>query len=301
MRKTLYLTLLLALPLTAAGCGSDEPAGADGASVRVVATTAHVADFVREVGGERVAVDQILPVSADPHDYEPRPSDARALAGADVVIRSGGDLDAWLSDLVDAAGGDAEQVTLLDAVDGLDDDPHWWQDPRNVVRASDRIRAALSAADPDGSKQYDRQAGDYEQRVEQLDAAIAACMSRIPAQRRKLVTNHDAFAYFARRYDIDVLGSILPSLSTSAQPSAGDVRELVATIRREKVGTVFPESALSQRLEAAVARESGAEVGPALYADALGPKGSPGATYLQAMAHDAAAIADGLGGVRCEL
>ena len=297
-------SVLLALPLVLAACGSPESGGAAPA-LRVVATTAHVADFARQVGGPGVRVDQILPANADPHDYEPRPSDARALAEADVVLRSGGDLDAWLDDLVEAAGGDADQVTLIDAAEPIEAadgvDPHWWQDPVNVVRATTRIAEVLADADPEGADGYERRAGAYEGRVERLDAAIAECIGRVPRSKRLLVTAHDSFRYFARRYELKIEGSIIPSQSTAAQPSAGDIRELVRMIRADDVRTIFPEGPLNPRLERAVARDSGARVGPALYADALGAEGSDGATYLGAMAHDAAAIAEGLAGVRCEL
>lgn len=287
-----------------AGCGGaadDGPAPA----LRVVATTAHVADFARQVGGPAVRVDQILPADADPHDYEPRPSDAQALAEADVVLRSGGDLDAWLEDLVDAAGGNAEQVALIDAVERLETDagvdPHWWQDATNVIRATQRVAEVFADADPEGHDGYARRASAYERRLAALDRDIAACLSRLPERRRKLVTGHDSYGYFARRYDLEILGSIIPAQSTAAQPSAGDVRELVAAIEREGVRTIFPEGPLSPRLERAVAQDAGARVGPSLFADALGPAGSEGATYLGAMAHDARAIAEGLGGVDCAL
>jgi ABC-type Zn uptake system ZnuABC Zn-binding protein ZnuA len=261
-----------------------------------VATTPHAGDFAREVGGERVDVDVLVPVDADPHDYEPRPSDARAVAEADVLVRSGGEVDAWLDDLVASAGGDAARVTLIDSVRRAGEDPHWWQDPRNVVLAAGRLGTAFGEADPAGQGAYARGAAGYARRVRALDVAIADCMRAVPAGRRKLVTGHDAFGYFARRYDVDVLGSIVPALSSSAQPSAGDVRRLVAAIRRADVGTIFPESALDQRLERAVARDAGARVGPALYADTLGREDSDGATYLDALRHDAGAIATGFGG-----
>ena len=296
------LAALAVAALVAAGCG-DGAAGGEG-RLRVVATTTQLADFARQVGGDRVAVETIVDPGADPHDFEPRPSDARALAEADVVLQSGGDVDAWLGDVIEGAGGDAQRVTLIDAVrtrrDDGETDPHWWQDPRNAVRAVDRIEAAFAEADPEGRAAYAANARAYTTRVRELDAAIASCMQRIPAQRRKLVTNHDAFGYLADRYGIEVLGSIVPAMSTSAQPSAGDVRRLVALIRREDVRTIFPESALDQRLERAVADEAGARVGPPLHADTLGRAGTPGATYLGALRHDAAAIAEGLGG-RCDL
>ena len=303
MRRTLVLSLLCCVAAAAAGCAEDG-AGGGGGGPRVVATTTQVADFTRQVGGARVAVDGLLRPTTDPHDFEPRPSDARALAGADVVLRSGGEVDDWLGDVVRAAGGDAEQVTLIDAVDPArtpsgEVDPHWWQDPRDVVAAVGRIRDALSAADPAGRATYARNAERYAARVRALDGAIARCFAAIPAGRRKLVTDHDAFRAFAERFDVEVLGSISPALSTAAQPSAGDVQRLVERIRAAGVRVVFPEQALSRRLEGAVAREAGARVGPPLYADALGRPGTEGASYLGALRHDAAAIAEGFGG-RCD-
>ena len=293
MRRSLLLVLLCA---ALAGCGADRSGAGEG--LQVVATTPHVADFARQVAGDRARVEALVPQNADPHDFEPRPSDARAVAEAGVVLRSGGDLDAWLGDVVGSAGGDAATVTLLDAVRRRGEDPHWWQDPRNVVLAVERIRAALTDADPAGRAVYAANARRYTARVRALDAAIARCFAAIPAQRRRLVTNHDAFRAFAERYDVEVLGAISPALSTSAQPSAGDVQRLVERIRAAGVRVVFPEQALGRRPEEAVAQEAGARVGPPLYADTLGRPGTPGATYLGALRHDAAAIAEGFGG-RC--
>jgi ABC-type Zn uptake system ZnuABC Zn-binding protein ZnuA len=293
------LTVLAAAAFLLAGCGGGDGAAGDG-TLRVVATTTQLGDLARQVGGDRVSVDTLVPANADPHDFEPRPSDVQAVAEADVVLRSGGDLDEWLGEVLDSAGGDAERLTLLEGMRTLEGDgetdPHWWQDPRNAERAVQRIRDSFAAADPAGRAAYATQADRSAGRIRALDAAIASCFEGIAPQRRKLVTNHDAFGYFAARYDIEVLGSIVPALSTAAQPSAGDVRRLVAAIRRERVRTIFPESGVGQRLERAVAEEAGARVGPALYADTLGPEGSPGATYLGALRHDAAAMAEGFGG-----
>jgi ABC-type Zn uptake system ZnuABC Zn-binding protein ZnuA len=336
------LVPLLAVLGALAGCAGDD--GAAGARLRVVATTTQAADLVRNVGGDRVHVEALIPPNADPHDFEPRPSDARAVARARLIVRSGGEIDAWLGDLLDSAGGEAERITLIDAVrairvahdhghgdgdeheddDGAgeehddghghregtadtgdrgapaDADPHWWQDPRNAVLAVERIRAALAAADPAGARAYAANARRYAARIRRLDAAIARCLAAIPRERRVLVTAHAAFDSFAHRYDVRLLGSILPGLSSNAQPSAGDLRRLVDAIRRAGVTTIFPESALSQRLEQAVARDAGVRVGPPLHADALGEPGTPGGTYLGALREDAAAIARGFGG-RCRL
>ena len=295
MPRLVALSVLL-LVVLAAGCGRDA-AGDGGGELSVVATTQQVADFARAVGGDRVDVVALVPPNADPHDFEPRPSDARAVAEADVALRSGGDLDGWLGGLLENAGGDAEQATLADAVRTIADrgttDPHWWQDPRNVARAVAAIERSFAAADPEGRATYERNARRYVAGVRRLDERIARCMRSVGADRRKLVTNHDSFGYFAARYDIEVLGSIVPALSTSAQPSAGDVRRLVASIRREGVTTIFPESALNQRLERAVARDAGVAVGDPLYADSLGP--DEGGSYLAALRHDAALIAASFG------
>jgi ABC-type Zn uptake system ZnuABC Zn-binding protein ZnuA len=293
--------LVAVLVAAVVGCGDGGRSG-DDADVTVVATTTQVADLVANVGGKRIALDSILRSNSDPHEYEPRPSDAAALAKADVVFRSGGDLDEWLDEVVDSAGGDAKQVTLIDSVQRHGDDPHWWQDPRNAILAVAAIRDALIDADPAGRAGYERRATAYTARLRRLDAAVARCIDRVPQAKRKLVTTHDALGYFAARYGIDVIGAVIPSLSTQAQPSAKDVNELVGQIKREGVEAIFPEASLSRRLEQAISRESGAEVGGQLWADTLGPEGSSGATYLDSIRANAAALAQGMsgGGVTCE-
>ena len=274
--RIVLITAAALLALGAGACGRESPD-----SRLVVATTPQLGDLARQVGGDRIEVKTLLPPNVDPHDYEPRPSDAEAIARAEVVLRSGGELDEWLDGLVGNAGGDAEVVDVGSEIGAEGEDPHWWQDPRNAVRAAELIARRVGS-----------DAAGYVRRIEALDRDIAACMRSIPRARRKLVTNHDAFGWFARRYDIDVLGSIIPGRSTSAQPSARDVRELVEAIRGADVRTIFPERALGARLEEAVARQAGVEVGEELYADTLGPDG----TYLGTLRHDAAAIARGFGG-----
>jgi zinc/manganese transport system substrate-binding protein len=298
--RTLALLLVVAVAL-AAGCGDDGDGGGS-AEVGAVATTTQVADMVRNVGGDRVDVDGILPVEADPHGYEPRPSDAAALSDADVVFRSGGDVDEWLGDLIDSAGGDASEVTLLESVRARGEDPHWWQDPTRAILAVGAIRDALVEADPRGRAAYERNAAAYTRKLRALDAGIERCVGRVPPDKRKIVTTHDSLAYFAERYGIEVIGAVIPSLSTQAQPSAKDVDELVRQVEDEGVEAIFPEVAIAQRLERAISRESGAEVGRELWTDSLGPEGSGGETYLAAMRANADALADGMSGgqVRCD-
>jgi ABC-type Zn uptake system ZnuABC Zn-binding protein ZnuA len=294
MRPSIALAAVLAV-LSAVGCADDSGSGG---RLTVVATTTQVADLARQVGGEHVNVEGMLRPGGDPHDYEPRPSDVEAVARAAVVFRSGGEVDDWLGDVIDNAGGDADVVSLIDSVKRLDDDPHWWQDPRNGVRAVEAIRAQLSKADPDGRAAYARNAARTVRTLERLDRAISTCIERVPPPKRKIVTTHDALGYFARRYGVEVVGAVIPSLSTQAQASAGDVQRLVEQIRREGVEAVFPESSVNPDIERAIARESGARIGDSLYADSLGPKGSAGETYAGALAADAAALVRGMSGGR---
>ena len=210
--------LLLAAACAAllAGCGS----GGGGGRPTVVATTTQAADLARLVAGDRAEVRGILEPNSDPHDYEVRPGDVKALARATLVVRSGGDLDGWLRGAIDSAGADAPVVDLLDDVGAEGDDPHWWQDPRRAAAAVTAVGAALAKADPEGASTYEANARRGVRRLRALDAAVRRCIAEIPEDRRVLVTTHDALGYYARRYGLRVVGAVIPSLSTQAQASA---------------------------------------------------------------------------------
>jgi zinc/manganese transport system substrate-binding protein len=339
-RSPLLLVPALALAvgaLATAGCGSGGTAGAgdgDDGTVDVVATTTVLGDVARAVGGDAVSVDQLLQPNSDPHDYEPRPHDVVATAKARLVLASGDGLDHWIDDVVEQAGGDATLVDVGaslpirrageedghdhgedgaargdEAADDDDDhdhgpvDPHWWHDPTNVMAAAATVRDALTRANPGGRARYARNAAAYVAELRALDAGIRRCLAPIPPDRRKLVTDHDALGYLADRYDLDVVGAVIPSLSTQAQPSAGDVAELARVVRREGVRAVFPESGSSSKLPAALARETGATAAYKLYGDSLGPEDSGAATYLGMEAANADAIVRGLtdGARGCEI
>ncbi len=293
------------LATMALGACADDATTTDRGGPSIVATTTQVGDLARAVAGDRARVTQIIKPNSDPHEYEPRPSDVKAVAEAAVVLRSGGDLDEWLGDVLSNAGSEAAVVTLIDAMRTRrlpgEVDPHWWQDPRNGEIAVRGIRDALIAADPGGRAAYTANAAAYLQRLRSLDAAIRACIDRVPRRDRKLVTDHDALGYFADRYGITVVGTVIPALSTQAQASAGEVARLARTIRAEQVTTVFAESSVSRKLTEAIARESGAKVGPNLYADTLGAEGSAGATYLGALRANTRALVGGFGGRSCQL
>lgn len=282
------LLLLAALPLLLAACGGDDAAGGDGP--RIVATTTQLADMARNIAPE-ADVTSLLKPNTDPHDYEVRPDDVKALARADIVLRSGGEVDEWLSGALDSAGVDEQDVVDAGAAAGMEgDDPHWWQDPVRAQKAVAEIGAAMRRAG------LPERAAAYVERLRKLDEGVRACLDRVPAEDRKLVTSHDALGYFADRYGIEVVGTVIPSLSTSAQPSAGEVTALVETIKRTGVKTIFAESSVNPKVERAIADESGARVGAELWADSLGPQGSDGETYIGSIAANARALADGFSG-----
>ncbi|HEU4736685.1 MAG TPA: zinc ABC transporter substrate-binding protein [Solirubrobacterales bacterium] len=298
---------VLGLLLLGSGCGGGSGDGGSGKLV-VVATTTQIADFTREVGGEAVEVNQLLQPNSDPHDYEPRPADVQRTADAELVFASGDGLDEWAEEVVADSGADAEIVDLgavipvrLPGDSGYD--PHWWHDPRNAEAAVREIERSLAAAAPSHKAVFRRNADAYIARLKALDAGIAACIDSVPTAQRKLVTDHDAFNYFASRYGIEVVGAVIPSQTTQAQPSAKDLGELADTIERENVKAIFPESSLSSKVAAAIASQTGVSAEYTLFGDTLGPAGSAGATYIEMEESNADAVVRGLtGGKRgCQL
>jgi zinc/manganese transport system substrate-binding protein len=287
-RRALALAGALAAALLAAGCGGS---GSDSGKVSVVATTTQIGDFARQVGGDKVDVTQILAPNTDPHDYEPRPDDVANTADAKIVFTSGDNLDAWMDEVVSDSGSDAKVVDLgatvpinlpgeLGGPEASRFNPHWWHDPRNAGEAADRIATELSAVDPEDKASFEANANAYLDQLTRLDHGIEACMKAVPPQERKLVTDHDAFPYFANRYGIHVVGAVIPSQTTQAQPNAQDLSDLADLVRKEGVKAIFPESSLSPKLAETIASETGASSDYTLYGDTLGPADSSGDTYL---------------------
>jgi zinc/manganese transport system substrate-binding protein len=268
--------------LAFAGCGASGDS-----RPKVVVSTTQLADMTRAVGGPGIDVVGILHPNTDPHEYEPRPRDILDSADAKLVIVSGDGLDGWMNEVVDEAGGDPP---VLDAGAGVPErvrgngggvDPHWWHDPRNAEVAAGRIGDALEHAGVGDRRQIRAGARAYQAKLRALDRGIARCFASVPAPQRKLVTDHDAFGYFARRYGIRVIGAVIPAQSTQAQASAGDLARLSKAIRREHVRAVFPESSVNARVARALAAQTGASADHTLYGDTLGPHGSAGGTYLR--------------------
>jgi ABC-type Zn uptake system ZnuABC Zn-binding protein ZnuA/ABC-type Mn2+/Zn2+ transport system permease subunit len=284
----------LVLLLAACG-GSGGSSSSGGGKLQVVATTTQVADWARQIGGSAVEVTQLLEPLVDPHDFEPGPADADAVANAKLVVASGGGLDEWIDGLLESAGGSAKLVRLAPTarLAQSDDpqegryDPHFWNDPTLVVSAIRALEHALAEADTDRAAAFGSRARSYISKVRALDRALQREFASVPAARRKMVTDHDAFGYLARRYGLTVVGTAIPSTSTAAEPSAKDTAELIDAIRRERVPVLFSEHSVDPKLVRQLAAATGARVDASLYGDTLGRPGSGAATYLEMMKHNA--------------
>lgn len=315
-----------------AGCGSTTDDAAGGAAtagsaaaatpkLAVVATTPEVADFVRNIGGADVDVTQIIKPNVDPHDYEPTPADLQAIAAAKLVVKSGVGLEEWLDRTIESAGFDG---TVVDSSAGVklregghehgheeeahaeeeeehaeEHDPHIWHDPRNAKIMVTNIEKGLAAAEPAKASAFAANLTTYSAELDKLDKDNAAAWAKIPAADRKLVTNHDAFGYYIQRYDLEFVGSVIPSMDTSAELSAKQLNDLVAKIKSTGTKAIFAESSLPPKTAEAIAQQAGVKVvagEDALFGDSLGAPGSPEGTYLGAERHNTEVLVEALAG-----
>jgi ABC-type Zn uptake system ZnuABC Zn-binding protein ZnuA len=283
---------LIAAAALAAGCADPSGAGDDG-RLQVVATTALVADLAHQVGGDRVDVTTLVPAGADPHDFSPSAADVRDVAEADVVIESGAGFDDWIDETIDNAGGEAEVIDASAHVRVVDGDPHVFGDAQNGIAMTQGIAAGLALADASHADRYRTRGERYVASLERLDGWIRRRIETLPPARRKLVTNHDAFGYYARAYGLDVVGAVIPSVSSAAQPSAGELADLVDTIRDQHVPVIFTEATIDPAVEERLAEEAGVEVEADLYADGPASDG-PASTYAGMLRWNTAHIVAGL-------
>jgi zinc/manganese transport system substrate-binding protein len=265
--------------------------------LKVVATFSILADFVKNVGGERVAVTALVGPNGDAHVYQPSPGDAKMLADAKVVFANGLGFEGWMARLVKASGTKAPTVVASKGVKprkaagdhghghGHDDgDPHAWQSVANAKLYVANIRDALGAADPAGKSAYEANATAYLTKLDALDAEVKAAVQAIPADRRKVITTHDAFGYFVAAYGVAFIAP--QGVSTESEVSAKDVARIITQIKKQKIPAVFLENVTDDRLLKRIGAESGARIGGTLYSDALTDEKGPAPTYLDMMRHN---------------
>jgi ABC-type Zn uptake system ZnuABC Zn-binding protein ZnuA len=297
MSKIFWPTLILGIIILSA-CGGGDSNG--GGKPHVVATTVQITALAHEVGGDLIDLHGIIPAGADPHEFEPVASDLKSVEDADVILRHGMGLDDWLDDTLRA--GHIEAVTVTDGITPLQgeeegevkDDPHVWHDPDNDKIMVNNIAAALDAADPANKATYDANAAAYNQKLDQTKVQVQAIINEIPEENRKLVTNHDAFGYFANAFGLTIVGAVIPSISTGSEPSAQDTAALLDLIEREHVKAIFAESSVNPKLATTLASDAGVTIVDDLYGDSLGEPGSGADTVDGMLLANAHKIADAL-------
>ena len=314
--KIVGVVMLVMLIATTSGPAAAFAQTQEAGRLNVVATHSILGDLVHNVGGDAIDLTTLVGPDGDTHTFEPVPADTITLAKADLLFENGLGFETWLDDLYAASGSKAERVVVTSRITPLgfagegvaaneepiasptpnqELDPHFWQDVANSESAVEVIRDALVAADPANAEVYQQNAAAYLQQLQQLDDDIVAKTATLPVDRRKLVTNHDAFGYFAYRYGYTLEGAALQSFSTeAADPSAQQLAALVTAIREAGVPAIFPESIENADLINRIAKEAGVKVGGSLYSDALGQPGSDGDTYLKMMTHNIDTIVSAL-------
>jgi manganese/zinc/iron transport system substrate-binding protein len=302
------ISLLAALPL--AGCGASSAADADVADrkVRVATTTNFITDTLRQIGGKRVEVTGLMGPGVDPHLYKASADDVSTLRDADLIVYGGLQLEGKMADLFDelaerqttvAITKDLPRDRLLEPAQGAREqyDPHVWFDVALWKTAARTAAAALTAKDPEHAAIYDRNLRRYLADLDETDRYVTRRMKEIPERQRVLVTSHDAFAYFGRRYGLEV--TAIQGISTAAEATTADIQRVAKALADARVDTVFVESSVPrQTIDAvlAAARREGqpARVGGELYSDAAGDKGTPEGTYVGMVRANADTIVEGL-------
>ncbi len=268
--------------------GAAMAVSAAAAPLNVVASFTVLADFARQVGGDEVEVTSLVGPDADAHGFEPSPGDARLLHSADLFVVNGLGFDPWADKLAKSARFGGVQVVASKgvAVTNLSDrpDPHAFQSIEDARIYARNIAEAIAAKRPARADAIRARAATYDAALVALDGEIRTQLDRIPADRRVLITNHQAFGYFANSYGLTMLA--VQGLSTESEPSAKAVANLIREIRARNASAVFLENMGNQQLMQRVARDTGVAVGGALYADALSKPGGPAATYIDMMRYN---------------
>jgi zinc/manganese transport system substrate-binding protein len=289
MQRLRGLLLALAVSLGAAPLHAQAP-------LKVVASFSILGDFIKNVGGDRVEVTTLVGADGDVHVYTPTPSDVRKIADARLLVVNGFGLEGWLPRLLQAAGGKASIVTATQGITplrlGSDADPHAWQSVANAEKYVANIRDALTTADPPDAQVFRQNAQTYLAKLEALDGEVRQAAGQIPQTRRKVISTHDAFGYFAVRYGIAFIAPI--GVSTEAEPSARDIANIIAQVKAEHIPAVFLERIGDPRLMRRVSAETGARIGGTLYSDSLSDEKGEAPTYIDMVRHNITTLTSAL-------
>ncbi|MCA1457348.1 zinc ABC transporter substrate-binding protein [Bradyrhizobium sp. BRP22] len=289
MRRWFWLALLALATLAGPARAQDR--------LKVVASFSIVADFVRNVGGDGVDVAMLVGPDGDAHVYRPTPTDAKKVAEAKLLVINGFGLEGWLSRLVQSAGGKATIVTATSGISplklGSAADPHAWQSVANARIYVANIRDALAAASPANAAAFRANADSYLAQLDALDSEVRQAVATIPEARRKVISTHRAFGYFAAAYGIEFIAPI--GVSTESEPSARDIAGIITQIKKTKIPAIFLENVSDPRLIQRIADETGARIGGTLYSDSLTAENGEAPTYIAMVRHNIKALTSALG------
>jgi len=287
MQRLLLICLVLAAAIV--------PAHAQ-QRLNVVASFSILGDFVKNVGGNGVNVTTLVGPNSDSHVYSPSPADAKKVADARLVIVNGLGMEGWLPRLVQSAGRKATIVTATEGIAplkrGSDADPHAWQSVANAKIYVANIRAALSAANPADAAVFKSNAEAYLVKLDALDREVREAIAKIPQARRQVISNHDAFGYFAAAYGIQFIAPV--GVSTESEPSARDIAAIITQIKSAKIPAVFLENISDPRLIRRISAETGASVGGIIYSDSLTDEKGEAPTYIDMVRHNIKALTQAL-------
>lgn len=282
--RLIIATAALLLPLTSAH--------ADG-KLKVIASFSVLGDMVKNVGGDDIDLKVLVGPNGDTHEYQPTPADVKAIAHADLVLVNGLGLEGWMDRMIKSSGYKGQVVEATRGIELLisaeeehpgTQDPHAWQNAANGKIYVANIRDALIAADKTHTDDYRKNADAYIKKIDETDAWVKAEINKVPAEKRKVISTHDAFQYFARAYGVEFLSS--QGLSTEAQSSAADVAKIINRIRDKKITAVFFENMTDSRLIKQLEKDAGAHVGGTLYSDAISASNEPAPNYIAMFKHN---------------
>jgi ABC-type Zn uptake system ZnuABC Zn-binding protein ZnuA len=300
MRKTTLLVILAAALLTS--CAGISTGSSQTSGLHVLATETFLGDIAQNVAGDRLKVATLLPAAVDPHEFQPTPQDAIKIADSQALIVNGLGYEAWLTKTLEDSGSPRLVVVASAGLtpnpdpsgEHPDGDPHLWMNPLNVIHYVENIRDGLAQVDPAGKDVYEVNAKAYTAKLRELDQWIKGEVAQLPPERRLLVTNHDALGYFAQAYDFEIVGAVIPSITTEASPSAQQMAGLIDTIKSSGAPAIFLDVGENQKLADQIASESGAKVVTGLYVESISTPEGPAPTYIEMIKHDVSTIVGAL-------
>ncbi len=300
----LVVSVLFIQMIGLTACQTTTPKSTVAQLPRVLVVESFLADISRNVAGDRLVVDSLIPNGMDPHTFEPTPQDVVKIANSPIFIVNGAGLESWLARTLANSG---KPVIVIVASTGITPrkpasgelvdepiDPHFWLDPLSVVKYVENIRDGLCQAEPAGCTTYQKNADRYITELEQLNSWIKDQVAQIPPGRRLLITNHESFGYYADRYGFKVVGTIIPSVSTGAMPTAMQLSQLIQNIKNSDAKAIFLEAGTNPQLAKTIAGETGVVIITGLITHTLTSLAGPAPTYITMMQYDTHLIVNAL-------